>query len=144
MANTYTQEQATKLLRDYEKLVIQYEAFIGENQKVLDRDAEFVNKIGAFKDQLKVAARENGELEGKNWIVSVTTKMKRFYDYTVLEGLLKPAERKAVMAEAIEVKVDSKKLDELVKGGKLRAEVLYADGVYREEEMTAAISFKTK
>jgi len=144
MANTYTKEQATKLLRDYEKLVIQYEAFIGENKTVLDRDEEFVNKIGELKEQLKVAARENGELEGKSWIVAVTTKMKRFYDYTVLEGLLKPSERKAVMSEAIEVKVDSKKLDELVKEGKLRAEVLYADGVYREEEMTAAISFKSK
>lgn len=136
-----TKKEASALLQEYEDKSEVYKQFSEKNHAILEKDNTLVTEIGELSDKLKIAAREHGELKGEHWTVTVTTKMKRFYDFAKLNAILKPKEKVAVM-DAVSVTVDSKKLDELVKSGKVRSEVLYADGVYREEEMTSAVSFK--
>lgn len=119
------------------------EKFAADNAPVLSQLATLDKELADFEGALKEEARAAGKgVENDNFLVVVQHKSTRIYDPVRIWKNLPDTDTKDLVVEQGAVKIDNKKLDELITAGAVSPAVL--EGAITEEALTPAVSIKVK
>lgn len=120
-------------LKQYAKLVEKLEHM--KNELGIDKLEE---KLNALSAEIKEEVRQFGEsVEAAGYAATYSAPFRKWYDWSVIQKLATPAERKIIEADATTHEVSRERFDALVDAGKVRKELKVK--AFREEAMTPRV-----
>lgn len=117
-------------------------ALFREKNKSIFAKADIIQaELSELESQLKIEVREAGKsYENEKITVIYRPNFREYYDYKAISRIASPAEKTLIDQKAIDVEVNKKKFEELVKSGAIDINV--ERKAFRRDELTPRIIIK--
>lgn len=130
-------------LQKYSDKLLEIELFKTNNSKIFDKLEELDSELSKLEGELKIEAKENGDMENDIVKVTVVERWNKSYNYDRFLDLAKPEEQEALKkAKGIDIKIKKDVFDELIKQHLITEESKQM--CFMEELSSTAVIIKSK
>ncbi len=130
------------VLTQYSMICQKISALKKKNENVFERLEALEKAKAEFEQELKNEAREHGDMENEFVKVRVIESYRKWYDFRTLEKLATPKELNLIKDNAIVIEVLRPEFEQLVKEGKIDANLMQKS--FMEEKITSKVSINEK
>ena len=132
-----------KTLKEYTDLREKLADFRAKNAPVFDKAEELQRQLSEIESSLKEEVRAGGKsVENDKLTVIYRPNFHEYYDYKVIARVASSTEKALIDQKALDVEVNRKKFEELVKAGAIDINV--ERKAFKRDELTPRIIIKEK